>query len=144
MAGPQSLTPQPVFPSRPRPRFTLELANRSLPLVKRIVADIVQTHGQVVQVQRRLESGTSGKMHQQLQKDLEGLMTRFNEFCEELGDVGCELKDPASGLIDWVGRHKGRDVYLCWKMGEGQITHWHELQAGFAGRQPVSTLEERE
>ena len=55
-----------------------------------------------------------------------------------------ELKDYQTGLIDFIGRHEGRDVYLCWKLGEEQITHWHELNAGFAGRQPVETLKETE
>ena len=141
MAGPQSLTPQPVFPSRPRRHFTLEQANRSLALVKRIAADIVRMHTQVSEIQKKLKSGRN---QQQLQQELEGCMARFNDYTEELDEIGCELKDPASGLIDWVGRHKGHDVYLCWKLGEERITHWHELQAGFAGRQPVSSLVESE
>ena len=46
------------------------------------------------------------------------------------------------GLVDFIGRHQGRDVYLCWKLGEAAIAYWHELQTGFAGRQPVSSLQE--
>ena len=45
------------------------------------------------------------------------------------------------GLVDFIGRHEGRDVYLCWKLGEERITHWHELNAGFAGRKPVLAAE---
>ena len=59
MAGPQFLTPQPVFSSRPRRRFTLAQANRALPLVRRVVNDIVQTREQATQLQSRLESSSA-------------------------------------------------------------------------------------
>ena len=48
------------------------------------------------------------------------------------------------GLIDFTGRHKGRDVCLCWKLGEETVGYWHEMDAGFAGRQPIATLREIE
>jgi len=61
---------------------------------------------------------------------------------DELGSIGVELKDYESGLIDFPGRHQGRDIYLCWKLGEDKVTHWHELHSGYAGRQSTNTLEE--
>ena len=45
-------------------------------------------------------------------------------------------------LVDFIGRHRGHDVCLCWKLGEETIGYWLEIQTGFAGRQPVSVLEE--
>ena len=70
-------------------------------------------------------------------------IAKVEEFkMEELSDVGCELKDFRTGLVDFVGRHQGRDVCLCWKLGEDRIAFWHETSAGYAGRQPVSSLEE--
>jgi len=143
MAGPQSLSPQPVHPSRPRRRFTLVEANRSLPLVKRIVADIVQTQQVATQLHAQAET-LSGREQQNAQSELQRQVDRLQEYVDELTDIGVELKDYQTGLIDFIARHQGREVYLCWKLGEDQITHWHELQAGFAGRQPVSLLEESE
>ena len=69
---------------------------------------------------------------------------RLQVLVEELTTVGCELKDYQMGLVDYVGRHQGRDVYLCWRLGEARVNYWHELHTGFAGRQPVSILDERE
>lgn len=116
-------------------------ANRSLPLVKRIVADIVQA--QEVASQLHIQAETlSGREQQSAQGDLQRQVDRLQEYVDELTDIGVELKDYQTGLIDFVARHQGREVYLCWKLGEDQITHWHELQAGFAGRQPVTLLEE--
>ena len=131
-----------ALPSPPR-RFTLAEANRTLPLVSRIVADIVAVHGQVSHLQASLEAGVKGKRAEGLEEDLERKLARLNELVEELNAVGCELKDSAIGLIDFPGRHQERDIYLCWKLGEERINYWHELHAGFAGRKPVSVLEER-
>lgn len=142
MAGSQFLTPKSVTPSKARKRFTLEQANKSLPLVKRIVADVVATHEKAVKLQVVVEAG--GKDQQASQKDLDRAMDRLHDLVNELADIGCELKDYQMGLIDFIGRHQGHDVYLCWKLGEEQIGYWHEMQAGFAGRKPVNLLQETE
>jgi len=55
----------------------------------------------------------------------------------ELSDFGCELKEPDTGLIDFLSLRNGREIYLCWHLGEERINFWHHLNAGFAGRQPL-------
>jgi hypothetical protein len=51
--------------------------------------------------------------------------------------LGIEVKDINHGLVDFPARRDDRDVYLCWRYDEPSITHWHDLDAGFAGRQPL-------
>ena len=143
MAGPQFLTPQPVFSSRPRRRFTLAQANRALPLVRRVVNDIVETREQATQLQLRLES-SSAKDQKRIQQDLDVAIDKLHTYLDELTEIGCELKDFQVGLVDFIGNHQGREVYLCWKLGEETIAYFHELSAGVAGRIPVSKLDERE
>jgi len=143
MAGPQVFTPRSVRPSRPRRRFTLEQANKSLPLVRRIANDIVRTHGEAVRFQLELDRSDS-KTKPSVQSQLEQAMHRLEDYVDELSEIGCELKDYQTGLIDFTGRHKGHDVCLCWKLGEENVGYWHEMETGFAGRQPVSTLRESE
>jgi hypothetical protein len=144
MAGPQFVTPKKVTPSRPTRRFTLEQANSTLPLVRRIVTDVVRVHDEAVKQQANVEKAASGKEQTAAQNQLQLSLDRLADLVDELSDIGVELKDYQQGLIDFIGRHEGRDVYLCWKLGEDHITHWHELNSGFAGRQPVSTLHETE
>jgi hypothetical protein len=55
--------------------------------------------------------------------------------------MGIELKDPEQGLIDFRSIREGREVYLCWKLGEERVSHWHEIDAGFAGRQALEEAE---
>jgi hypothetical protein len=143
MAGPQFSVPPRVTPSRPKRRFTLAEANRTLPLVCRIVSDITREHQKVTGLQEQLQHlSASAKARPQVEKDLEAGSERVSSLVEELTQIGCQIKDLQTGLVDFIGRHQGRDVCLCWKLGEAQVAHWHELDAGAAGRQPVSTLRE--
>ncbi|HEX4744690.1 MAG TPA: DUF2203 family protein [Candidatus Limnocylindria bacterium] len=59
----------------------------------------------------------------------------------ELAALGVEVKDPDQGLIDFRTMREGREVYLCWKLGEGaRIMYWHDLETGYAGRRPLDRL----
>lgn len=142
MAGPQFFTPRSVTPSRPRRRFTLEQANATLPLVRRIIADVVRIHGEAGKLQQQFEKVVGTAEQAAVQSRLEQAMHRLEDFVDELSEVGCELKDYQSGLIDFTGRHLGRDICLCWRLGEEHIAFWHETNTGFAGRKPVSLLRE--
>ncbi|HET8965904.1 MAG TPA: DUF2203 family protein, partial [Candidatus Acidoferrum sp.] len=107
MAAPQFFVPPRVTPSRPKRRFTLEQANRTLPLVSRIVTDIVQVHKNYTAKQVQLEKLSQNSKHRApIEKDLEVAHDRLNKLVDELSGVGCELKDPQVGLIDFVGRHQ--------------------------------------
>lgn len=142
MAGPQFFTPRSVSPSRPRRRFTLQQANATLPLVRRIVGDVVRTHSEAARAQQQLEKVVGAAEQKPIQARFEHAMHRLEDFVDELSEIGCELKDYQTGLIDFTGRHMGRDICLCWKLGEEHIAYWHEVNTGFAGRKPVSLLRE--
>ncbi len=139
-------TPKRVTASKSVHRFTLQQANKALPLVKRIVADIVKTNAQANSQREKMENTSATRDVAAVQKDLDAAIDRLSQLVDELNEVGVELKDYETGLVDFVGRHHdergARDVYLCWKHGEDEITHWHELTAGFSGRKPVSQLQE--
>ena len=122
--------------------FTLDEANRALPLVRRIALDIVRIHEEATILHSRLEHRTRSQQRSEIESSLERAVDRLNDLIEELKEIGCELKDYRMGLIDFVGKHQGREIYLCWRLGEDQIGHWHELNDGIAGRKPVSLLVE--
>ncbi len=62
---------------------------------------------------------------------------RLDLILHQLQDMGIEVKDLSTGLIDFPALKDGRVVYLCWKYNEGSIQFWHEIEAGFAGREPI-------
>lgn len=61
----------------------------------------------------------------------------LSEDLQRLKQYGCMLKNLEGGIVDFPARLKGRDVLLCWRLGEESISHWHEVDAGFHGRQPI-------
>jgi hypothetical protein len=127
--------------------FTVESANRTLPLVRRIVEDLVRQYGRWQQKLRECEIAAAGVESAQrgetalLQREVQALATEIEGYVDELADLGAEAKAPLDGgLVDFPGEVDGRLVYLCWRLGESSIQYWHEIDAGFAGRQPIHSL----
>jgi hypothetical protein len=69
--------------------------------------------------------------------ELSELFLKFEQLLKRLHSFGCELKGLEQGLIDFPAIINNRQVYLCWQYNEPEILYWHDLDAGFAGRQPL-------
>jgi hypothetical protein len=134
--------------NEPAPRvFTIEQANAMLPLVRAITSDLTTLARDVVDRRQRLASFAKRKptmasdpyaeelasMQQAVADDTQ----RLQEYIEELRRLGLEPKGALEGLVDFPALIDGKLVYLCWKLGEPEVTHWHDLDAGFAGRQSL-------
>ncbi len=65
------------------------------------------------------------------------LAGRLKEAIEAVQEYGCQIKDLEAGLIDFPTTFQGREVCLCWKVGEKEIGYWHEVEDGFRGRKPI-------
>lgn len=143
-------------PYHPRKLFTVEQANAVLPLVRSITSDLVRLSREVVERRERLALLTAGRSAPsadpyseelaQIEEELEKDSVQLKEYVEELRALGVEPKSGPEGLIDFPSMMDGRIVFLCWKLGEGEVTYWHELEAGFRGRQSLvaDTLSSRE
>lgn len=127
---------------RNRKRFTLIEANRALPLVRRIATDIVRTHADARALHSQLARRLERTLRLEIESQLDRVVTTLQSYVDELTDIGVDLKDYQLGLVDFISLHQGREVCLCWKLGEDRITHWHELDEGFQARQPVSILQQ--
>jgi hypothetical protein len=125
--------------------FTVEEANRTLPYVGPVVADIVRayrTWREGVQRYEVIAAGIrsdDGETDEQvvLREEVDQIAREISAYLGELSAVGCVFKGFDDGLVDFYSRLDERDIFLCWKLGESEITHWHELDAGFAGRQEL-------
>ena len=69
---------------------------------------------------------------------LRTLIDALKADVKALKDTGCLVKDIDEGIVDWYASKGGRDVLLCWKLGEKEVAYWHDPEAGFAGRRPIS------
>ncbi|HMQ21365.1 MAG TPA: DUF2203 domain-containing protein [Planctomycetota bacterium] len=111
--------------------FTPALANRTLPLVRKIVEDIL-TKGKEL---RRIAGMRSDANH----AELERLGNEIRLHIEELSAVGCEYKDWSFdvGVVDFPARIRGRHVYLCWRSDEDRVEFFHGVESGIAGRRRI-------
>ena len=124
--------------------YTVAQANRTLPLVRRIAEDIVLQYRRWQEKVREFEMRTSRSTAaapdadaERLQREVQELAAEIDGYIGELTDLGIEFKDYERGLVDFPGVRDGRPVYLCWQLGEPEVRFWHELEAGFLGRQPL-------
>ena len=131
-----------------RKLFTVEQANAALPLVRAITSDLAQLSRDVIDRRERLstllagrERGTRDLYGEELahvEAELEKDSERLQEYVEELRDLGVDPKNGPEGLVDFPSMLDGKPVYLCWKLGEPEVLFWHDLDAGFRGRQPLT------
>lgn len=130
-------------PRKDKKYFTVSEARRALTLVKRVVADIRATNANRLGIHADMnaELATATPRRQEvLQAAFERESDRLETLIAELHRIGVDLKDSGRGLVDFPCLHEGREVSLCWEGGETTIDFWHELDAGYAGRRPVSEL----
>lgn len=125
--------------------FTVDQANRTLPLVRRIVTDVVSAHRELQELAASYsdldpKGPTVAEPRAELRERIDGLTNTINRYIGELHELGCLFKGFEEGLVDFYALKGARPVFLCWKLGEERIEWWHETDAGFAGRQPLATL----
>lgn len=137
-----------------RQYFTPEEANRQIPMLEERFARLLQLNAQLKHVYRRLQEIGFAPPDENFEiappgapesvvGDLSTLRALFDatrEAVDELAVAGCVLKNIEHGLVDWYALMDGREVFLCWKLGEKSVEHWHEIDAGFPGRKPISHL----
>lgn len=123
--------------------FTVAEAQRTLPLVRRIVADLMSEYPRWRAAVGRFELLSAGARADQgetaeqaaARDEVTTAASRITEYLKELDAIGCVFKGFDAGLVDFYSLRDDRPVFLCWKLGEAGIEHWHELDAGFGGRQ---------
>ncbi len=132
-------TPRPA--RKDDPVFTVASANKALVLVRRIVQEIVERYATLMKLRSEGESLSGvpggGERLELIREQIEDTAAVLNRLHDELSDVGCELKDWTTGLVDFPALHQGHKVWLCWRLGEPAVAHWHEFHTGFAGRLPI-------
>jgi hypothetical protein len=128
--------------------FTLPEAERLLPAIEKIIREAVSLKGRYQESEQEIQSfaqriamqgGMSvdrdAVLEQRSQRDRQG--EGLKAAVEQIQEYGCVIKDLDVGLIDFPTLFRGKEVYLCWKMGESGISHWHGTDEGFAGRKPI-------
>jgi hypothetical protein len=129
--------------------FTIEAVNALVPRLQVLMQAQMERRGEIEKLLERL-SQRLGKTPEaiqddpadpadvrELKRDIIGRAERYHAAWGELEEMGAVLKDPRTGLVDFYGHVDGKLVWLCWKYGEAQVTHYHGLDEGFSGRKPI-------
>ena len=120
--------------------YTPKEANHQLEVVRPMVAELMTISERIRAHQPEIwsvvEKSAGNGGNPTLSKMLPDF-DRLDLILHQLQDMSIEVKDLSTGLIDFPALKDGRVVYLCWKYNEGSIQFWHEIEAGFAGREPI-------
>jgi hypothetical protein len=134
--------------------FSLEEANALVPRLAALVGRLLERGGEIEALIQRVRSARPSAAarptdlepapddSRSLRADKMELMRRiaaYEEGWREVEALGAVVKDPRTGLCDFYGHVEGRLVCLCWRYGEPAIEHYHDLDAGYAGRKPIDT-----
>ena len=120
--------------------FSLEEANAALEIIRPIMEEIQSLRSKIIArhpeiwpaIERSAGNGGNPTLSK-LVKDFE----RLDDLLHRILATGAQVKDINTGLLDFPAWRKDHEVYLCWKYGEKKIEFWHEIEAGFAGRQHI-------
>jgi len=127
--------------------FTPEEANEALAEVRPVAERMVRARRMLTAAMRRQRelvmriAGNGGDLSPGEVRDAtdeaERAVAAIDECVGTLEAAGVQVKDLDEGLVDFPARHAGRDVLLCWKVGEPAVEHWHGVDEGFGGRKPL-------
>lgn len=121
--------------------FTPESANSVLPQVKSILTEIIIKETELDSLRDDLEKDRVSRtisISSFIKRHRADSLTReISQLVSRLEELGCLLKDVDTGLVDFPAMRLGEQVYLCWKIGEPSVTHWHTVYEGFQGRRPI-------
>jgi hypothetical protein len=123
--------------------FTLQEASNALETIRPMMEEVVRISQKIIENQPEIwpaierSAGNGGNAAlSKLVWDFE----KLDNLLHRVQETGVLVKDMASGLLDFPAMRYGQEVYLCWKVGESRIEFWHEVEAGFAGRQSIEVF----
>ncbi len=120
--------------------FTLEEANAVLQQLRPLVEEMLEIRRELLKLQPELEpvlQKALGNGGSRVASQASVYFEKLREIIDRIHESGAEVKDVNSGLLDFRALREGREIYLCWRYGEDEIRFWHDIDAGFAGRQPL-------
>ncbi|RPI96369.1 MAG: DUF2203 family protein [Chloroflexi bacterium] len=120
--------------------FTLQEANETLDIIRPLMDEVQQIRLKILEKQPEAWPAiekSAGNGGNRALSDMVQDFEKLDALIHRIQDTDVLIKDINLGLLDFPALKDGREVYLCWQYGEGEIAFWHEVEAGFAGRQPI-------
>jgi hypothetical protein len=121
--------------------YTVESANALLPHLAPTLVELREKFEAASEIQASLARIAATNGHSQSPDDEKRTLARVAELLERIQEWGLQLRDVATGLVDFPAEVNGRPAYLCWRLGEPDVAHWHSPDDGFRGRRPLGSSE---
>jgi len=124
--------------------LSLEETNRMLPLLRKIVRDIMEHWNLIIAKRAELESfekaqegaanpSAQARLHE-IKQELNTMIDKINQYIKEVESLGCFVEEFKRGIVNFPSLYHGRKVFLCWHPEEEKVSHWHELDETFNDR----------
>lgn len=123
--------------------FTLSEANQALTIIRPLMDEIQAIRQKILTNQPEAWTAIEKSVGNGGSRSLSAIVQdfeRLDALVHHILDTGVLIKDINIGLLDFPALKDGREVYLCWQYGEADIAYWHEVDAGYSGRQPIDTF----
>jgi hypothetical protein len=130
--------------------YSIDEANSALPDVERILAALRDQRAELIELRDLAVAATpdddaeaneaAAEELRLLRLRMQGLIDQMQAGVARLVDLEITLRDISTGLIDFPALASGRPIWLCWRLGEDKVEHWHRVDEGFGGRQPLEEL----
>jgi hypothetical protein len=120
--------------------FTLAEAQALLPTLRTLLSDVGEAWSHVRELNPEVQKARDASAFDGFSKvgvEYVEAVSHLIFLIHQIKDMGVVLKDADQGLCDFPYMRQGRVVYLCWKLGEESIGFWHDIESGFAGREPL-------
>ena len=120
--------------------YTLDRANDRIADLDGMLTLLRTQRDELRELKTTFETTESADDQRRLRLRMQGLVDQMQASVARIDGWGITLRDIDTGMIDFPALVAGRQVWLCWQLGEGSIAWWHELEDGFAGRRPLIDL----
>jgi hypothetical protein len=130
--------------------YGIDEANAAIPEVERILIalrdqreELITRRDKVVELSPSDDTTLAPSVHEQvrlLRLSMQGLIDQMQAGVARLVEMDVTLRDISTGLVDFPALVSGRPIWLCWRLGEGNVEHWHPHDQGFDSRRPLGEL----
>ncbi len=138
--------------------YDLDEANDAIPEVRTILESLRDQRAELIRLrdevlangaddetrgEARSDAPTEAKIDNDvrvLRLRMQGVIDRMQAGVVRIDELGVTLREIETGLIDFPALANGRQIWLCWRLGEGDVEWWHELSDGFSGRRALTDL----
>lgn len=120
--------------------YTIDRANDRLLELDGMLTQLRAQRDELRELKAAFDAAPAGDDQRRLRLRMQGLVDQMQAAVAQIDTWGITLRDIDTGLIDFPALVSGRQVWLCWRLGEGPVEWWHELDDGFAGRRPLIEL----